>query len=162
MRRYHPERFGDTPIDMVRATLGNAMEKAIAAAMERKTPGRYITLPELEFDGLFGNLDVFDCKDDAVVEIKLTWASVRRVHDDGIDGQWFWRYWAQGKAYAKMMGVNKVRLMIVFINGDWKRSPPQGFIWEDEFDDDELDENWAMIKRYSKLEKGQKRRRRGR
>jgi len=155
MRRQHPDRFKDTPIDMTRAAIGNAIERAIGAALHRKYPGRYLALPELEFEDFFGNCDLVDTVDDAVVEIKCTWASTKRVHEDGIDGQWFWRYWAQGKAYAKMLGLTKVRLIILFIVGDWKSGPPCCFTWEEKFSQEEIDETWAMIKAYAKDEEGQ-------
>lgn len=153
MRQVHPDRFGDSPIEMVRMNLGTAVENALAEGLERKYPGRYIRMGELEFDGHYGHLDLFDTERMAVVEIKLTWASVRRAED--IEDEWFWRYWFQGRAYCKMLGVNTVVLMIVFLVGDWKQnSSPVGLEWEWTFSQDEIDETWATVKMYSHEEEG--------
>lgn len=144
MRSLHPDRFTDDPIELVRANLGNALEHAIADALHRKYPDRYVRPGELELDGFYGTPDLLDTEEEAVVEIKLTWASSRRSED--IEDSWFWRYWVQGRSYCKMIGWTKVILIIVFIVGDWKEAKPVGFAWGWDFDQDEIDETWEFIK----------------
>lgn len=153
MRSLYPDRFTDTPIDQVRANLGNALESAIVRALAELYPDRYVRPGELFYDGVYGTPDLWDLEENAVVEIKCTWASSRRAID--IEDAWFIRYWWQGKGYAKMSRMRKVILIIVFIVGDWRDGPPVGYAWEDTFTDDELDENWAMLKSNLEEEPGQ-------
>ena len=154
MKALHPQRFTDTPIDMQRALLGNAVEKAICDQLIWLHPDRYTRIDEIEFRDHYGHVDLIDVIDEVVWEIKLTWASQRRAEDP--EDPWFWRYWAQGKAYALALGWHKVGLMWVPIVGDWKQdTSPKVFRWIDEFTDDELEENWSMIEAYSQDEEGQ-------
>lgn len=161
MMRLHPDRFTDTPIDQVRAALGNAMEKAIIREVSRREPERYVIPGELEYEGLLGTPDLWDLKPKSrcrrcgkrcpfTVEIKLTWASSRRASD--IEDEWFWRYWVQMKSYSKMAEFHRGLLIIIFVVGDWKDGPPVGFMWEDDWDDDELSEVWEMVNLYATKE----------
>lgn len=164
MERLHPDRFDGSPIDQVRANLGNAMEKALIWAMAHRYPDRYVQPGELEYRGISGTPDLWDMwggvnveprlplppHDWAVTEVKLTWASARRAKD--LEDVWWWRYWTQGKAYAKMGGMRKVVIIPTFINGGWeggRPGTPCGHMWYDEFSDEELDDTWSMIELYS-------------
>lgn len=150
MQSLHPERFGSDPPDQVRMNLGNAFEHAIADALNRKYPDRYVRPGELSFEGVTGTPDLWDVIDWATTEIKLTWASSRRAVD--IEDPWFWRYWAQLKSYVHMAGQSTGRLIICFVNGDWKDQGPCAMEWEDSWSVDELQENWEMIKAYAQRE----------
>ena len=157
MAKLYPARFGSGPIDQMRAILGNALEHAIVEAYARDHPERFVRPGEIECEGLLGTPDLWDLEDPydpATVEIKLTWASSRRADD--IEDEWFVRYWWQLKAYNYMArlgmsgrGFTRGRLIIVFLVGNWRDdSAPKGLMWEDEWTDGELAENWEMIKRY--------------
>jgi hypothetical protein len=150
MESLYPDRFGGDPIDPIRANLGNAMEHAIIEAMAREHPDRYARPGQLVYEGIYGTPDLWDLREWATTEVKLTWASSRRAED--IEDSWFSRYWWQLKAYAKMAMMTKGRLIIIFINGDYRGGQPEGMMWEDEWSQDELDENWAMIKSYATKE----------
>jgi len=156
MKAIYPDRFTDAPIDQVRALLGNAVEKAVIAALHERYPGRYVIPGELHYDGIYGTPDLWDIEDHpdgpATVEVKCTWASSRRAED--IEDSWFWRYWVQAKSYAKMAGMRRTVLIIVFIVGDWKSGPPIALAWEDLHTDEELDTNWDMIKANVEAEAG--------
>ncbi len=132
---------GDLPLNQAWFELGNAMEWAMSDRLEKQYPGRYIQPGELELDGLFGTPDLLDIEDWADEEIKLAWMSAK--HEP--DSQKFWRYWAQVMAYCKMLGTNLGRLRVCFINGDYSAPGPVYRFWEQEFSDEELDENWAML-----------------
>ena len=150
MSRIHPDRFDGSPINQIRANLGNALEHAIIEAMAREHPERYVRPGQIEFDGVLGTPDLWDIGDpdypdnSATVEIKLTWASSRRATD--IEDPWFIRYWWQIKAYAFMAGMLRGRLIIYFVVGDWREGPPVGMMWEDEWTEEELAETFDMIK----------------
>lgn len=147
----YPERFDrDTPISLGRANFGNAVERMIIEGLKEIDPNRYARPREVELEDWYGTPDLLDTVDHAVVEVKLTWASMRRADD--IEGEWFWRYWVQGAAYAYMLGLKKVRLYVCFINGNYSRDDndpdagPQIEGWERTYTDDELEENWNMLK----------------
>ena len=150
MESLHPERFGSDPPDQVRMNLGNAFEYALVDALTQAYPDRYLRPGELSLDDITGTPDLWDTVDWATVEIKLTWASSRRAVD--IEDPWFWRYWAQLKSYAHMAGQSTGRLIICFVNGDYKDSGPQALMWEDKWSVQELEENWEMIKAYARSE----------
>lgn len=150
MKAIHPDRFGERPIDMTRANLGNAMERAIITGLTEKYPERYCRPGELELDDWYGTPDLWDLQLQATTEIKLTWASLRRAED--IESEWFWRYWVQLKAYAHMAKMTKGQLYICFINGNYSRNDddpdagPTVLGWEEDFDPEDLLENWNMLK----------------
>lgn len=148
--KLHPDRFTGEPINQARANLGNAVEKALIRAYQEAEPDRYVVPGELTYGKVSGTPDLLDIIEEAVVEIKLTWATAARADD--IEDIWFWRYWQQGRAYAKMMGWRKVILIIYFINGGWeggRPGEPCGLAWMDEFSDEELDDTWTMVEIYS-------------
>jgi len=153
MAELYPDRFDGSPIDIARANLGNAMERVIIQGLSAAHPERYAQPGELELDNIYGTPDLWDITDWATIEIKLTWASSSRAED--IEDIWFWRYWTQLKSYAHMAGTTKGRLIIVFINGNYRRNDPDGskptfMMWEDEWTEEELLENWQMIKSRAK------------
>lgn len=149
MESLYPDRFGgDGGPNQDRLDLGNAVEHALCNALADAHPDRFARPGELTFDGVAGTPDLWDITDWATIEIKLTWASAKRAAD--IEDPWFWRYWAQLKSYVYMAGQSMGRLIIFFVNGDYSyntdTSGPVGLMWEDQWSEEELAENWAMIK----------------
>jgi hypothetical protein len=157
MAALHPDRFGgggdgdegedeEQRLVQARFNLGNAMEEVIVQALAREYPGQYVRPGALELDNITGTPDLWDVHRPATVEIKLTWASASRAED--IEDAWFWRYWSQLMAYAKMANMTVGQLIIVFVNGNYKRGAggmPASMMWEWEFTQEELDDNWRMI-----------------
>jgi len=166
MATLHPDRFKDDPPDQTRMNLGNALEKAIVGAFARAYPDHFVIPGELWHDGYLGTPDLWylgssDRRDPvarefgrerATVEIKLTWASSRRAED--IEDVWFWRYWQQLRAYGFMAQMVRGILIIVFVNGDYRNSPPVGLMWEDKWTPEELLETWQMVQSYTTPETG--------
>ena len=126
--------------------LGKAFEYALAASMAEDSPDRYLQPGELELDGMFGTPDIYNATDNAIEEIKLTWMST----NNEVDGKKFWRYWTQIKAYCHMWGTHIGRLHTLFIMGDYRYQQGTGGpvykCWEQVFTQDELEENWTMLK----------------
>lgn len=146
MRDLYPDRFDGSPIDITRANFGNAFEHAMIEGLMARDPDRFARPGQLEHEGVYGTPDLWDIKDWAAIEFKLTWASARRAED--IEDVWWWRYWVQLKAYCYMAGQSKGRLYIGFVNGDYSRGDgggPRVMGWEDEWGFDELEENWLML-----------------
>lgn len=149
MGALYPDRFAkDEGPNQDRLDLGNALEHALADALAKAHPDRFARPGELTFDGVTGTPDLWDVVDWCTIEIKLTWASSNRATD--IEDPWFWRYWTQLKSYVHMAGQTTGRLIIYFINGNYKYdspdSGPRGMMWEDDWSAEELEENWTMIK----------------
>lgn len=141
----------DGPPNQLRFEMGTSFELAIADAMKRRyaanNPTRIIHGLELERDGITGNLDLLDCVDGAVEDVKLTKKSLRH----SIDSEKFWYNWAQVKSYCAMIGVNIGRLHLGYIMGNYSRDPndpesgEQYRLWEDSWSDYELEAWWRIM-----------------
>lgn len=94
---------------------------------------------ELELDGIVGNPDGLDIGWWGIEEFKVTWRSSNKTPEDN------WYYKCQAMAYCKMLGTKRCRWRILYLNGDYKGSGPQYRVYEAEFGDMELEENWSMI-----------------
>lgn len=142
---HYPPKEEWSESDITRMQLGCALEDTIALRWTQEYPDRYVQLGGLELDGLHGTPDFVDTWDWAVEEIKLTWMSSR--HDP--DSEKYWRYWTQVKSYCHILGTRIGRLHVCCINGNYKFDDgggPQYRVWEREFSEQELAENWALLK----------------
>jgi hypothetical protein len=133
------------PPDPSLLEMGNVFEEGI----ERRFP-HFIRIGQLSYDGMFGTLDFFDPIDWCVVEVKWTYMS----SSNPPESKKFWKYWAQAKAYCKMlesvdMGTTKVRLIVGHAFGNLDRTvQPRPIInhWYWDFPQSEIDSNWRMVK----------------
>ncbi len=129
-----------------RMELGNALEHAIIQRFALDQPKRFMQLGELMLDDIYGTPDLYDFVDRCDCEIKLTWMSAKW----GPGSQKFWKYEVQLKAYCRMMKLSKGRLHVGFVNGNYRRGNgggPMYRIWEYDFTQRELQDNWDMLKR---------------
>ena len=105
-------------------------------------------LPEVsvECDGIVGSID--ELIDDAVVEYKTTNISVGKSAYE-LPDEW----WRQIMAYCHMAGVTKARLVVLHLQGDWKKNRlPQIKAYDIEFTEAELKDNWqTMVYRHRQL-----------
>lgn len=155
MAELYPDRFDNNePIAQTRLDLGNAMERAIADEYADRFPYEYVRPGELELDDITGTPDLWNLPYWCTIEIKLTWASSSRADDP--EDSWFFRYWSQLKSYVYMAGQEVGRLIVVFLNGNYRYgdpdSKPTAREWEDTWSQEELQENWEMIKSYAEHE----------
>lgn len=97
---------------------------------------------EIECDGIVGSPDGVDPMDEAIVEYKATWKSSRKPVLEIAP----WYKW-QVLAYCYMVGWTKVRLYVLYVNGDYKPPMPQVRGWRYEFSEGEVRSNWQMILR---------------
>lgn len=122
--------------------LGCALEHAIAQRYELHEPGRYSCVGELEQDNIYLTPDLYDHVDNAVVEIKLAWMS----SDQDVDGDRFWRYWVQVKAYCYVLETLIGRLHVAHVMGNYRdKREPRYNVWEQRFTREELVSNWQML-----------------
>ena len=72
-------------------------------------------------------------------EYKCTWKSSRHP----IDSQWY--YMQQLKTYCKAVGVKVAVMRVLYLMGNYKGSGPQYRVFRFTFDQQEIDETWAML-----------------
>ena len=92
---------------------------------------------ELELDGIYLSPD--GITDEAVEEYKCTFKSSRKTPED------IWRWMVQTKGYCKACERTKVVFRVLYLMGDYKGSGPQYKVYEIEFTEMEIEENWSMI-----------------
>jgi hypothetical protein len=77
-----------------------------------------------------------------VHEFKVTWKSMRR----SVEEEWMWL--CQIKSYCYVVDTNLAQLHVLWINGDYRDvNGPHYCIYDLEFSERELYENWEMIKK---------------
>ena len=78
-------------------------------------------------------------------EIKATYKSTKTVGD--LTTQWMWL--TQIKAYCKALKTTRAVLHILFLCGDYTYPiTPVREVWEIEFTQEEIDENWTLLTDY--------------
>ena len=82
-----------------------------------------------------------------VHEVKATYKSTKTVGD--LESQWMWL--AQMKAYCIAVGTRFAVMHCWFLCGDYSYPiRPQRVVWEIEFTQDELDNNWTLLADYKR------------
>ena len=121
--------------------------------------------PEIQYEGVYFSLDGEDLSvtvtvptlhySERVHEVKSTSKSTKTVGD--FTSQWMWI--CQVKAYCKAKGCNSAVVHVLFLYGDYKAPIPGKFVglirpvikvWELEFTDEELSENWELLDMYKR------------
>lgn len=146
-----------------RFALGNALEWAVATRYKQSKPNRYIHGLEVELDGVYINIDLIDCIDGAVEEIKLTKKSSAKLKTGSefdpelYDGRAFCLYRWQTEAQIYALGpcfngeYALLRNHIGFINGDWRTTIEDYCVVERKYTERELAQNWQMILNHKHL-----------
>lgn len=122
---------------------GFMWEDLLSNVLKDRLPCR---LGEVELDGILCSPDGIELEDGNPVlsEYKVVWSSSNRNPADN------WKWMAQVKGYCKVLELVKVKMYILYLNGDWKGGGPQykGFMIE--FSQLEIDENWDMLTNHAK------------
>lgn len=103
---------------------------------------RWVTQQEFQEDNIFLTPDGYDLDEDMGIEIKATWVASWKFQDPE---KWFWSWFTQMKAYAKVLGCRVFRLFVFWVCGDYKNSGPQVIEYRIRFSDQEVEDNWAML-----------------
>lgn len=150
----------DREVASVRQQLGLAFEDVLGAAFGARLMRPSAWRPgEVQRDGITGTPDWNDLDDDgqlAVVECKLTWLSLSKLPiDSGAFQYWLW----QGKSYCAMQEIPRLRLYVLFVNGDYTFEPPKGGpqfrVFQEDYTARELEEHWQMMTAHAaRLRKG--------
>ena len=95
----------------------------------------------LHLDGIHGTPDWLDIVAWENVEFKATWRSSTRPLDPD-----FWEWTTQFKAYCKLLACTSTRLLVFYVNGDYRESGPQYKDIRIVFSQLEIEDNWEMLK----------------
>lgn len=151
-QRLEPKRFTGGKPDPVRLEAGlsfeNMIEQEMAKRLSAFRPGEIVT-PE----GIIMSPDLILLNGHARVgELKLTWLSMKEMPTAPTNGvpPKFEKYLTQLKAYCHGMSVREARLIVYFVNGDYRPMMPCLKAYDIEFTQRELDENWTMLMRHAK------------
>jgi hypothetical protein len=126
---------------------GYLWERVFSMAHREAVQCRDLVRPnEWELDGIVGSPDAIRVPEWRLVELKFRWASSNKF--DNLEKH-FWLELLQIKGYLKMIGATEAELWVFFCNGDWRPPRPcvRGVMLE--FDQQEIDEAWAMIKNHA-------------
>lgn len=149
MQRLQPKRFNnDKPMDLQRVQVGLLFESMLEEALARRfalhRPGELISV-----EGIYMSPDGVNLTLAAGEEYKATYMSSRHGLTDeyGEPTDQFVHWFVQMKGYAKWLGVTRYILRVLFLAGDYTYPiGPQFKSWEIEFTQEEIDENWSMLR----------------
>jgi len=129
-------------LDMA-AEVGFMWEELLSQVLKERLPCR---LGEIKLDGISMSPDGVDIEDSDMFlcEYKCVWASSRHSPADN------WKWMTQVKGYCKALGVARVKMFILYLNGGWDGKGPdwKGYVLT--FTPLEIQENWSMIINHAK------------
>lgn len=131
------------------------LEETLADITMSGDPSRYFRPGEQVLDGVLATPDYADLDfagDGSNVlgleEWKVSWKSVNAL--DNLEKN-FWRWIVQMKAYCHILQTTFARLRTLSIVGDWRDDiSPKCRVFEFEFTELELAENWSMLTGHAK------------
>ena len=126
--------------------VGFMWEEVLSQALKERLPCR---IGEVFLDGITMSPDGVELEGDESIlsEYKVVWASSRRSPVENF------KWMCQVKGYCKALGMTKVRMYILYINGDWKPPKPQYKCFLITFSQLEIDENWSMLINHAKAKR---------
>lgn len=167
-QRADPKRYRGGPLDMVRMAAGTVLEsvfeQALAIGMNGERPGEFQTA-----EGIYYSPDIiaFEGKIIVLGEIKATWMSCKDVpvspeqaKKTGVECTWdgksiasfpkqFDKYFSQMKLYCYHLRTPYARLLIYFVNGNWRPPAPVFLAWNFVFTAQELNEEWYLMRNHA-------------
>lgn len=109
---------------------------------------------EQELDGILMTPDAWNLSDGSYEEYKARWRSSKKLGRDEetpeaqerVFVRNFWPELVQVKANAYKAGTLRARLIVFFVCGDWRPPRPALIAVEFVFTQEELEENWEMVR----------------
>lgn len=147
--RMEPKKYSDNTVSdpvLFRWESGFVWEELWSRALLR-AQGFFIQ-PEIILDGIYMTPDAVDPKTEELWEFKFTWK--KYALDPALEGEKFWSWFVQMKAYLWGLGLRRARLVVLFANGDYKGTGPLPLVRRYEFTKQELKENWRMLTAHAK------------
>lgn len=129
------------------ATFGRIWEHHLSLTLFQ--PPRWERVGEIEKDGLIGSPDAIDTVDWAVGEFKAAWASCRELDEakdkaTALMSKFPWYVW-QIKSYCWMLSMYRAKLIVAYLNGNWKPPKPCCRQYSLLFTEAELRQHWQVI-----------------
>lgn len=104
---------------------------------------------EIECEGIVGTPDrllIEDARGLVVQELKCRWQSANKF--DSLEKN-YWVELAQIQSYCYMLSTNHADIHVFYVCGDWKPPIPKARSAHLEFSDQELHDNWKMIRNHA-------------
>jgi hypothetical protein len=129
------------------------MTRAYVERRQAEAGAKCVCQLEVEKDGVFGTIDIFDLALWMVVEMKWTlmsskrWLDVerlKRVREPALP-KWMWAWEMQIKAYCYMVESTVAELHVTFGSGNYKGSGVVPKRIRLHFSPEELQRNWTML-----------------
>ena len=136
-------------------SIGFLWERILTDALMRKAEqdraadkGNWLLMRpgEITFEDVFMTPDACIVDYDTMVleEWKATYTSTKRPIEN--KKQW----WIQIMSYLKGLGLNKATVRVLHLCGNWSPPIPRVKLYQAEFNQREIDENWIMVRNYGK------------
>ena len=132
--------WGNTQLEIA-GEVGFMWEEILSSAFKSRLPDR---IGEIVVDGIAMSPDGLDVEEWALWEYKAVWSSSKRLPIDT------WKWMVQCKGYCHGLGVNTVKMAILYLNGDWKGSGPEYRGYRIVYTPLEITENWEMLVGHAK------------
>lgn len=172
-----PKRYDKSkPMDMVRVQAGlifeNILEEGLRASfgdmLGGERPGEFTVTVDGTPLSYTPDLIIFPEKRTVLGEIKLTWMSAKecpispeQAKRTGLPSNWdgrglisfphrFEKFFVQMRAYCYHLNTSYARLLVYFVNGNYRPPAPCLLSWDFEFTNVELVENWKMLYHHAK------------
>lgn len=172
-----PKRYDKSkPMDMVRVEAGLVFEEMLEDGLQARfglmlggeRPGEFTTVEGIHYTP---DLILFDGRGTVLGEIKLTWLSARECpispcmeKRTGIPSNWdghsdvafprkFDKYFVQMMSYCYHLRTSHARLLVYFVNGNYRPPAPALLSWDFTFSKIELVENWRMMMNHARTRK---------
>lgn len=156
--------------DTTRLEIGMAWEGVLERAIALNAlshhphpdPAAYVRPGPMTVDGITGTPDILDFGSPlpfpVVEEWKCTWMSCRGLREDPsalLTSPKLWKWLVQLKSYCYLHQTYHGRVRALFVNGDYGRgaggTSPCFLSWELHFSEQDLLDNWAMMKQAAKV-----------
>lgn len=121
--------------------------------IDNLNPKKFLRQVEIQHDGVFKTIDALQLEDrkkgipKRVLEFKLTFRSAGRAQLDRIESE-FWSWFVQLKGNCLAWDTRIASLFVFFVNGNYKPTVPQTRRFDIAFTDEELLQNWSMLKQH--------------
>lgn len=137
-----PKRYStSTPMNWNKVETGFAFERALETAFQARRVDIFRP-PEVEKDGILMSPDGINPDGWILEEFKATWMSDFDAPEHPKFFKWLW----QIKSYCFAIDTNRATLRALFVNGSYREGyNPDYHVWDIEFTDRELQENWQMV-----------------
>jgi len=150
-----PKRYKKGKPNPLRMAAGLFLETGLETGLRSRLivgerPGEYVSA-----EGIICSPDLIIFNSHTRVgEIKLTWMSTKGVPREKMSSNGFStkfdKYMDQMMSYCHVLDTNLARLIVFFVNGDWKTFTPELLAWDLEFSRREMDECWARLMHHAR------------